>query len=160
MLIHLNIRGGRYQFRKVLPYDIGYIFIKRDPIGVVYSFAKKNTYLPSKGWFSANIYYLMVNILCHYASRKLRKRHPVIEMKYEEFIKNPEELLTQIGKKLDLDLSESIRLIQNDDFLKVGELFEGNTIRIEPQIKLRREGSVYPKKLKKQGNKSIKLFDL
>ncbi|MCB0855638.1 MAG: sulfotransferase [Bacteroidetes bacterium] len=140
--------GRALAISESLSYEIGYVFIKRDPVGVVYSFAKKNTYLPSKGWFSANIYYLMVNVLCQYASRKLRKKHLVEEIKYEEFIQNPEKELTQIGEKLELDLSESVRLIQNDEFLKVGELFEGNTIRIDPEIKLRREGPVYPKNLK------------
>lgn len=121
-----------------LPYEINYIYIKRDPVSVVKSFAKQDVYLPPKSWLNANIYYFLVNSLCKYAIRKLRKKHKVYEIKYEDLISRPEGLLEDIQQALNLDLSKAIGIIGKDEYLTVGELFEGNSMRIKPQIKLRR----------------------
>ncbi|MEZ4826295.1 MAG: sulfotransferase [Bacteroidia bacterium] len=121
-----------------LDYDIDYIYIKRDPINVVESFAKTDVYLPPKGWLQANVYYFLVNSLCKIAISRLKKKHKVLEVRYEDFIESPEKVMAVIQRELSVDLSEAITKIQNDEYLQVGELFEGNSMRIDPQIRLRR----------------------
>ncbi|MEZ4774407.1 MAG: sulfotransferase [Bacteroidia bacterium] len=121
-----------------LPFEINYIYLKRDPISVVESFAKTDVYLPPKGWLAANLYYFLVNGLCKIVINRLRKKHRVLEIKYEDFIESPENVMEVIQRELSVDLSEAITKIKNNDYLQVGELFEGNSMRIDPRIKLRR----------------------
>ncbi|MDX2246611.1 MAG: sulfotransferase [Bacteroidia bacterium] len=121
-----------------LPYEIDYIYIKRDPVSVVESFAKTDVYLPPKGWLQANVYYFLVNTLCKIVIGKLKRKHKVLEIKYEDFIESPEKVMEVIQQKLKIDLTTAIKKIKNDEYLKVGELFEGNSMRIDPQIKLKR----------------------
>ena len=90
----------------------------------------------------------MVNVLCHITARKLRKKHKVVSLKYEDLIKMPEQILAEIQRELKVDLTESIRRIENDEYLEVGELFEGNSIRINERVKFRREDIIYPRNLK------------
>lgn len=121
-----------------LPFEIDYIYLKRDPISVVESFAKTDVFLPPKSWLSANLYYFLVNGLCKIVIYRLRKKHRVLEIKYEDFIESPESVMEVIQQALSVDLSAAITKIKNNDYLQVGELFEGNSMRIDPQIKLRR----------------------
>ena len=51
---------------------IKYVYLKKDPVKVVRSFQKKDLEQPSKGFLSANIYYLLVNLLCNYAVSKIK----------------------------------------------------------------------------------------
>ncbi len=125
-------------------YDIAYVYIKRDPIGVVKSFAKTDVYLPPKSFWEANLYYFLVNNLCKWVLRRLKRQHRVIEITYEDLIHDPVALLNDIQGALNVDLSAAISKIANDEYLTVGELFEGNSMRIKPQIKLRRSKKPQP----------------
>lgn len=130
--------GRAVALSDTLPYRICYLYVKRDPIQVVKSFAKKDVYIPPKGWGAANLYYLTVNHLCKIALRRLRKKHPVLEIKYEDLVGKPEDSLQRISEAFSLDLSAVVQKVVNDDYLQVGDLFAGNTMRMQAQIKLRR----------------------
>lgn len=126
---------------RVLPYEISYIYLKRDPASVVRSFAKKDVEQSTKNWGSANLYYFIVNALCKLTIRKLRKKHRVVEIKYEDLLENPEHTLEVIQKSIGVDLSAAIQKIKHDETLNVGFLFDGNRIRLKDTIKLKRGAS-------------------
>ena len=120
-------------------YEINYIYIRRNPIGVVRSFAKTDVYIPPKNWFSANIYYLLSNLICVFTLRKLKRKHKVVSIKYEDLASSPEEILDQIGQSFDIDFTALKEVLSKNESLVVGDLFEGNSMRIKERIKLRRD---------------------
>lgn len=136
--------GRAWQLAQFLPYEISYIYIRRNPVGVVNSFAKKGIPLPPKAYFPANLYYLTVNLLCQYMARKLRKKHTVVTISFEELIQQPKKVLSDLGKQLHLDLTIPIQKIEQNEALEVGDLFEGNNIRLKPQVKFRKYLPNYP----------------
>jgi hypothetical protein len=75
------VDSSKYSYRalkvaEILPYEIGFIYLKRDPRGVVESFAKG--ILIPKPWLSANLYYLLNNLLCQFAVYRLKRKHKVV----------------------------------------------------------------------------------
>lgn len=136
--------GRALAMSETLNYRTCYLYIKRDPVQVVRSFAKTDVYIPTKSWSSANLYYLTVNSLCQYTLSKLRSHHPIHEIRYEELVLEPEKVLTDIEAAFDLDLSTVKQKVANDEYLQVGELFAGHTLRMQEQIKLRRKLSAKP----------------
>lgn len=114
----------------ILPYEIKVIYLMRDPVKVVNAFTKKNIEQPSKNYFAANLYYLSVNLLCKYASRKLKQRNiEVMKMKYEQLLANPLTVLTEVEQRLGVDLTQAKRKVCNGESLDIGYLFDGNRIR-------------------------------
>lgn len=136
--------GRALAMSETLNYRTCYLYIKRDPVQVVRSFAKTDVYIPTKSWSSANLYYLTVNSLCQYTLNKLRPLHPIHEIRYEELVLEPEKVLTDIEAAFNLDLSTVKQKVANDEYLQVGELFAGHTLRMQEQIKLRRKLSAKP----------------
>ena len=143
---------------KILPYEIDFIYIKRDPRGVVKSFAKKGIPQADRNWLSANMYYFLVNILCQLAVYRLKKRHKVIEIKYETLMKKPIETLTLIQNELQINLEPVIEKVKVDDFLTIGPLFEGNRMRMTNKVKLETKSPVYPKTIKNWLTRLINLI--
>jgi len=127
-----------FYLSSLLNYDMVYIYIKRNPLDVVRSFAKKGIEQPSQGWLPANVYMFMVNTLSIYIIRKLRKKHKTIVVLYDDLIAHPAETLAKIGRYLDIDVSHTVKLVENGQPFKKGLLFDGNRIRLENEIYLRK----------------------
>ncbi len=147
------VDSSKYPYRalklaKILPYEVKFIYLKRDPRGVVKSFAKKGTPNASKSWLSANLFYLLVNLLCQFVVYRLKKKHKVVEVKYEALIGQPIETLTLIQDELQINLEPVIEKVKRGEFLTVGPLFEGNRMRMTDKVKLETKLSPYPKKFK------------
>ena len=135
------------QLSQALPsadYELCYIYIKRDPIGVVKSFAKTDVYIPPKNWLNANIYYFLSNLACRWAAQKLSKKHSVFSIKYEQLVSNPQQVLDELGEAVGIDFSDLKQKVSNNEALIVGDLFEGNSMRVKQHIKLRQESARYP----------------
>lgn len=125
-----------------------YVYIKRNPISVARSFAKKDVEQPSKSFLASNLYYFIVNLFCNIFLITINKEKK-ISVKYEDFIAKPEEVLNKIQMKFKLDLSNSIELIKNNEELKTGYIFEGNRIRLNESVVLRKNSSkINPKGMK------------
>lgn len=132
------LRG--YYLSRLPGYEVVYIYIKRNPIDVVKSFAKKNIEQPSQGWFPANIYMMMVNSISMYVFFILRKKHKMMTVNYNELVENPTKVLQDIADKLNLDLNNSIRLARNGEPFQKGLLFDGNRMRLEKEVRLQKAG--------------------
>jgi len=120
-----------------LDYDIYLIYVIRDPVMVVKSFAKRNVEQPSKGFISANIYYFIANLMCRIVVMKAKKSHVYI-LNYENFIRNPVQELNHIQSHFKIDLSESIRLARSQEPFTVGYLFDGNRIRLQKSFQIQK----------------------
>lgn len=133
------IRGlNLSKFKRDLSFDVKYIYIKKDPVKVVNSFNKKDIEQPSKSFFSSNLYYLLVNLLCLSVVKTLKNRnHDVVTIKYENLISFPKETLEKIEANLNIDLSKSKEKIKNKLPLSTGFLFDGNRIRLKETLTLR-----------------------
>lgn len=131
--------GRAMNLPKTLPYEISYIYIKRDPVNVVKSFAKKDVEQSTKGWLSANLYYFIANFLCTIALKKLRKRHKTSIIKYEELIEEPSKVLKQVETELTINLQDVIQKIQENKLLDICPyIFDANRIRFQTNIKIRK----------------------
>lgn len=112
------------------------VYLYRDPVDVVRSFAKKDVEQPSKNWIVANIYYASVNILCQLTAWRLKQRGiPVAAISYENLLADPRGTLTQISGSIGVDLKQAIDLLPDGELI-VGPLFDGNRIRTRPYIRL------------------------
>lgn len=118
--------------------DVKFIYLRKDPVKVVESFKKKDLEQPSKNFFSANLYYLMVNLLCFATVKILRlKKHPISIIKYEDLMGNPEKVLKKAAIDLELNLGTLIEKLEKKQQLQTGFLFDGNRIRLKETITLR-----------------------
>jgi len=129
--------------------DISYLYLKKDPVSVVASFQKKNLEQPSKGFFSSNLYYLAVNILCSFTVSVLKLRgRKTCTIKFEDFINHPTRNLELIQKNLDINVTQLIKRINSGDPLNTGFLFDGNRIRLEKSIVLKKQKKIADKNFK------------
>lgn len=126
-------------------FTVKYIYLQKDPVSVVNSFQKKDLEQPSKGYLSANLYYLVINLICNISIIFLKKRgHKVSKITYEALTEDTESTLNKIQKDLDIDLTSLVDKTNKKEKLKTGYLFDGNRIRLQESITLRK-----PKKTKK-----------
>jgi hypothetical protein len=118
-------------------YFIKYIYLKKDPTKVVKSFQKKHLEQPSKSFLSANLYYLLVNLLCVLSVRILKlRKHKVSIIKYEDLLIDSKKTLIKLSKDLDVDFSILVDKLENNKLLKTGYLFDGNRIRLKETLTL------------------------
>jgi hypothetical protein len=123
-----------YHLSQIYKENISFVYIKRNPVDVVQSFAKKDIEQPPKSWFLANLYLFAVNLLCMLILRIIRNDSKVVRLTLEELTNEPTKTLTRISKVLDIDLSNSISLTQNYSPLKTGFLFDGNRLRLKEEF--------------------------
>lgn len=113
-----------------------FIYLRRDPVDVVRSFAKQGIEQPSKSWIAANVYYTAVNGLCLLAAWWLRRSgREVVVVSYEDLLMNPHATVRKIAQALNIDLAGVERCLSGNEF-RVGPLFHGNRIRLKPVIRL------------------------
>ena len=118
-------------------FEVKYIYIKRNPMAVVRSFAKKDLEQPSKGWIKANVYYFVVNLLCQIVYRRVQKKHITVKVKYEDLVRDPVDTIGYIEKELGISFHLLKTKIKAENELNVGNLFDGNRIRLKESIKLK-----------------------
>ena len=113
-----------------------FIYLRRDPVDVVRSFAKQGIEQPSKSWIAANAYYAVVNALCQLAAWSLRRSGcKVVGVSYEHLLSDPRGAVRKIAQALELDAAGVERCLPANEF-RVGPLFHGNRIRLKHVIRL------------------------
>ncbi len=123
-----------YHLSQIYKENISFVYIKRNPVDVVQSFAKKDIEQPPKSWMMANLYLCCVNLLCLFILKRIRKHSKVATITLEELTNEPEKTLTYISMTLNVDLSNSINITKNYSSLKTGCLFDGNRLRLKSEI--------------------------
>lgn len=130
----LNI--SNYVSKEII--DVKYVYIRKDPVSVIKSFQKQNLEQPSKNFFVANIYYLVVNLLCWLTVKTLKcKGKEVYNIKYEDLLLGREKELRKIGNELRIDFEPLEKLVAENKPLNTGYLFDGNRIRLKHTLLLR-----------------------
>lgn len=131
------IDSGKYVSRglalkNLLNRDVRFLWITRDPRGVVHSFRKRVQ--TSRGTLSACFYYNAVNIAVFAASVTLLKGR-IKRLKYEELLLNPEQSLYELGDYFGLqpssivkDQAGNIRLPKPEHMLGGNRLIESTNL--------------------------------
>lgn len=135
------LRG--YFLSKILGKEISFINIKRNPLAVVESFQKKDVEQEPKSRLKANLYLLAVNSLSIWVFRKLKNKNAVTSIYYEDLLKDPLTTLSVIENDLGVSLQNVKNIISENHQLKVGYLFDGNRLRVEKMISLKRTNASY-----------------
>jgi hypothetical protein len=121
---------GRLYYLYKTGVNVKVIYLKRSLNSVVNSFQKKNIEQPSKSIFFSIIYYYTVNFLCKFALLLLSSKLKFVNVDFENFIADKAKTIDKISTAIDVDLKDLILL---DEF-KVGNLFDGNRIRLKKKI--------------------------
>ncbi len=123
-----------YHLSELYKENICFVYIKRNPVEVVKSFAKKDIEQPPKSWVMANLYLCCVNILCLFILKKVGRNSKIATITLEDLTNEPEKTLSYISNTLGVDLSHSIELTKNYSPLTTGCLFDGNRLRMKDKI--------------------------
>ena len=126
-----------YYLNKCFPGKVSFIYLKRKPSDVVKSFKKKEIEQPSKNWFQANAYLMIVNILSTVVCRLLMKSGcKCIEISYNDLTNDPVKTYESLGQALEIDTNKIITMYNDGIEYNVGYLFDGNRLRQETSVKL------------------------
>lgn len=117
---------------------ISYIYIRRNPVAIVDSFQKKDVEQPSKNRFMANLYLLFVNSIVQFVIKTLSKTNKVAFVNYENLLQSPAAELQKIERDMEINLSGVINILNTDQPLNVGLLFDGNRLRLQKKVIFRK----------------------
>jgi hypothetical protein len=127
---------------RYLDYDIRYVYLARHPAMVVKSFARRGLEQSYKNLLAANQYYFLVNMACNLALGRMHDVR-VARVTYEQLTSDPVSVLQGIQQDIDIDLGAAIDKVSAGRELEVDHLFEGNRIRLQKQLVLRRSSERY-----------------
>lgn len=139
--------GRALALERYLNYEVYYIYLIRNPKGVVKSLGKKNIEQYSQSFLSANIYYFIINLYANIIKVLIPKRR-FISVKYENFIYDPIKELRRIERKFDINMYKPCHILKTNSPLKPGLLFDGNRIRMNSEIYLKRSNVKFKKNFK------------
>jgi len=138
------IDGSKYAGRL---YHLGRVFgssgvrvvhILRNPIDMAQSM-RGSEQTGSRSKPAALFYYFMVNVMIRTVSKRLRIRRAQIW--YEELTTNPEKSLQTIATACDVNTQQAILKVRAHVPLERGNIFNGNRMRLEESVVLKRTGS-------------------
>jgi len=128
--------GRALALLRVVHADVKVICLTRLPAGLMQSFQKPNKdEQHPKSPLGACLYYLIALLSLRLASFKIRPLY----ISYEELLASPEAVIREIESYADINLSNTISKINNDESFSVGHLVTANrlrklgTIRFSPQ---------------------------
>lgn len=139
--------GRALALSRVEALDLRFLYMVRDPRGVVESFGKKVQ--TSRGPLSATLYYLVVNLTAEVVARTLLRRR-VIKVRFEDLAERPDETLARLGRFIERDLSPASDAIREGRDVAVGHLVGGNRLRSRAKISFSREVT-WPKTMGRTG---------
>lgn len=114
------------------------VYVKRHPVSVLRSFAKKGIEQPSKSWVGVLLYLMLVHAISWWVLKKLKlKGVKVLTVTIEEVTRDPYQFVELIGNSFQLDLTDLKDKIESKRPLTTGELFDGNRIRLKKEIEIR-----------------------
>lgn len=127
-----------YYLNKCFPGRVSYIYLKRRPSDVVKSFAKKDVEQPSKNWFEANLYLLVVNFISTIVFKHLKRNGcNCAVISFNELTNNPVKTFESLGSSLGFDTQKIVNIYKEVNEFSVGYLFDGNRLRQKKNINLR-----------------------
>lgn len=155
------VDSSKYPFRALSLYhiygnDLKLIYLKKEPISVIRSFAKNDVEQPSKSFFKANIYLLTVNLLCRVVFTIIKSPKTIV--KYDQLVNDTPNTIASINDDLKVDLSSLTNKISKNQSLEVGYLFDGNRLRKETEITIQNAKLINYKNFRERLWNKIHLF--
>ncbi len=117
--------GRGLALNSIFQKNIQFVYLVRDPRGVVNSFGK--SVQTSRSWLSATAYYFIVNFTTLLVCKTLL-RNKYIKIRYEDLISSPERVLSEIADSLDLDLDQVKVKLAKGEGLTTGHVIGGNRL--------------------------------
>jgi len=118
--------------RKNKRFNVKGIYMVRDVRGVVHSFGKKVQ--TQKGPLSAILYYTLINFWGQLVTTFDRN---IIQIRYEDFVNNPDEVLKKLEGHVFQENSETTRLDQKT--FKIPHIIAGNRLRSQKQLVIKKD---------------------
>ena len=125
--------------------DLRVVHLVRDCRGVAWS-GKKRFIKDEKGGVSKNdpgkevwrmaMIWGISNVLSSWVRRKIPPSHS-IQVRYEDYVTNPEEALGRIGRLVDLDMSPVVQAVAAGQPMRIGHTIAGNRLRMSGSVRLR-----------------------
>lgn len=142
--ISVYIDSSKYPGRAFLSYsllrdfDVSILHIVRHPVKVVASFGdkRKRDEQGYKGYISANFYYFVINLFCSAVRFRVCSRK-YLKIRYEDLLEAPHETLGKIASQFEIDLQRVGDLIDQNEPLKKGFIFNGNRMSMGKDTELR-----------------------
>ena len=149
-----DMAGRFYALHKYTDYDVYVIHLVKNGLSVVESYVKKGRNWALEGYVKndrflaerSSLGWFLANSITQNLGKKMPENR-FITIKYEDFVTQPESILQQTGKFLDVDLSEVISLIKNEIPFHPKHNVGGNRLRLEKEIKF----------IKSNGSKKVDL---
>lgn len=144
-----DMAGRFYALHKYTDFDVYVIHLVKNGLGVVESYVKKgrnwaleghaknDSFLAARssvGWFLANS-----------ITQRLGMKMPenrFLQIKYEDFATQPENVLQTIGKFLETDLSEVITMVEKQLSFHPKHNVGGNRLRLEKEVRFNKSFGV------------------
>ncbi len=113
-----------------------FIYMVRDPRGVVFSFSKNVQ--TRRNTISACMYYMAVNIVAEIATRwTLRGR--VVKLRYEDLLNDPETTIRKIGELTGMSMDAVVEHLHSDAALQADHVAGGNRWVLSGSSQLRHD---------------------
>ena len=120
-------------------FDLRILHLVRHPIKVVESLGdrKKADVQGYIGFFAANLYYFVVSLFCSAVRLKVgRKKY--LKVRYEDFLTTPDKAIKKVEKYFKIDFRHAVEKIEKDRPLSRGYIFNGNRMRMNNELILKK----------------------
>jgi len=127
--------GRGLTLHRMYPGNVWFIHLVRDPRGVVYSQMKKNIEQDYKSPLKSGAHNLLKNLFATMVGWKVPTNR-FINLRYEDLVTRPRQVLETLGQFFELDFSEIIEKVSKQDALSVPHILDGNRVRDQSTIRL------------------------
>lgn len=133
--------GRALALKRIVKTDISVICLTRSPAGLMSSFQKQNIDEQTpKSAMNTLVYYVVTLASLRFACRLLGDR--VTEIRYEDFVSDPINVLERIESSCEIDLSETKSRIKQKRAFDVGHIVTGNRLRKSGEVFLQTKSTM------------------
>jgi hypothetical protein len=140
-----DMAGRFYALHKYTDFDVYVIHLVKNGLSVVESYVKKGRNWALEGYgkndrFTAarsSVGWRLANSIAQNLGKKMPEKH-YIQIKYEDFVAQPENVLQKLECFLDTDLSEVISMVEKGSPFHPKHNVGGNRLRLEKEIRLKK----------------------
>jgi hypothetical protein len=149
---HCYIDSSKYPTRALLlnstlkSMKIYVIYVVRNPIGVVNSLQDKDKNQRYTNFFSANLYYFVINFFSYLVQQRLGPK--CLKIKYEDLIGKPVITIKKISQFTGVEFEPAIIRINQNLPLERGSVFNGNRLRMKKKVILKIGKKTYKNSIK------------
>jgi hypothetical protein len=137
-----DMAGRYYALYKHTDFDVYVIHLVKNGQSVVESFVKRGSNWAQEGYKKTNKFlavrsslgWFLANSIAQRLGKRMPEKH-FMQIKYEDLVSQPENILLEISSFLDTDLSEVMTMIKKEIPFHPKHNIGGNRLRLEKEIK-------------------------